>query len=304
MNFGADTTAKRSGPSRWSRNGWTIWHLLAGLVLVSAAVAVTGEAWRDIVNIGLVDEEASHIFLVPVLSAWLIWVRRGRLRTCRPENTFIGPVLIAVGWLFYAFGDFYQFQVFWHGGAVMMLVGSLLSVAGSSLLRKLLPAFIVLFFLVPVPGLIRQTIALPLQTVTAKMTHGILEFVGTEVGLSGNVLRINGIDVAIDEACNGMRMVFALVLVSYAFAYSTPLREHVRFIVLAASPLSAILCNVVRLVPTVWIYGNYERSIGDWFHDISGWIMLPIAFIFLMGIIRALRWALIPVTRFTLAYGS
>ena len=204
----------------------------------------------------------------------------------------------------FALGDLFLFQALWHCGAVLMLIGAFLSVTGTPVLRKFLPAFAVLMFLVPVPGIIRQSIALPLQSVTAQVTHGILQFFGTDVGLTGNVLEINGIQVAIDEACNGMRMVFALVLVSFAFAYGTPLREHVRILVLLASPLSAILCNVVRLVPTVWIYGSYPRYVGDWVHDISGWVMLPIAFFFLVGIIRVLRWALIPVTRFTLAYGS
>ena len=35
---------------------------------------------------------------------------------------------------------------------------------------------------------------------------------------------------------------------------------------------------------------------------IAGWLMLPIAFLLLMGIVRLLRWALLPETVFTLAY--
>jgi exosortase/archaeosortase family protein len=118
---------------------------------------------------------------------------------------------------------------------------------------------------------------------------------------AGNRLTINGIDVNIIEACNGLRMVFALILVSYAFSFGLPLRNRVRFLILLASPFAAILCNLIRIMPTVWLYGNAPRNVARAFHDYSGWLMLPIALLMLLGIIRLLRWAMIPVMRYTLA---
>ena len=50
-------------------------------------------------------------------------------------------------------------------------------------------------------------------------------------------------------------MVFGLILVSYAFSFSLPLRQSVRFLILLASPFAAIFCNLVRILPTVWVYG-------------------------------------------------
>ena len=120
-----------------------------------------------------------------------------------------------------------------------------------------------------------------------------------ETAASGDAPR--AVEVEIAEACNGMRMVFALVLVSFTFAFGTPLRWYVRLLVVAASPVSAIFCNLVRLVPTVWLFG-YHPSVANGFHDYSGWLMLPIAFLLLMAIVRLLRWALLPIAKFTLAY--
>jgi exosortase len=151
---------------------------------------------------------------------------------------------------------------------------------------------------------VRQEVAIPLQALTARVTHGVLETIGVGSEVSGNVLRINGVDVAIAEACNGMRMVFALVLVSFAFAFGTPLRHRVRVLVLLASPISAIVCNVLRLVPTVWVYGTGAEELGDFLHDIGGWLMLPASFLALVGALRLLRWAQVPVTRFTMVYGA
>jgi exosortase len=287
---------------RLTNFGWTPWHAAGAIAIAVAGILATLPAWRDIFFIASVDDENSHIFLVPIVAAWMVWVRRSRLRYCAPTGTVIGPVIAAAGVLASVYGFNHDMQSIWHGGAVLVVLGCVLSVLGKSVLFRFLPAFVVLVFLVPVPGRIRQGIAVPLQTATAAATQALFETFGEAVERSGNLLSINGTEVTVAEACNGMRMVFALVLVSFAFAYSMPLRNSVRVLVLLASPLAAIFCNVVRLIPTIWLYGHAAKPLADDFHNVSGWIMLPIAFLLLMGIIRALRWALIPVAKFNLAY--
>ena len=284
------------------RNGWTGAHLLACFGLVAVGIAVTAHAWVDITRIALRDEESSHIFLVPIIAAWLVWVRRARFRYCRPGPSIVGPIFIATGWLFSWIGYNHAVQSFWHGGTVLVTIGCFLTVAGHEVFLRFLPAFMVLIFLIPIPGMARQQVSIPLQTATAGVTQFLFDFFGFEIERTGNVLRINGIDVAIAEACNGMRMVLALVLVSFAFAFGTPLRHYARLLVLIVSPVSAIACNVIRLLPTVWMYGYYPMPMATRFHDITGWVMLPIAFLLLMAVIRLLRWAMIPVTQYTLAY--
>jgi len=280
---------------------WNL-RILIGVALSAFGAVATHDAWLDIADIAAQDEESSHIFLVPIIAAWLYWVRRGRWRQCRATGTLIGPLLIVVGWLLYSCGDIYGIQSFWHGGAVVVLIGCMISTLGKDILLRYLPVIIVLSFLIPVPGLVRQRIALPLQGATAAVTRHLLEIFGADIGHTGNVLTINGIDVAVAEACNGLRMVFALTLVSFAFAFGTPLRPYVRALVVLISPASAILCNVIRLIPTVWLYGYYPTNVANAFHNASGWIMLPISFLGLMAVIHLLRWALVPVTPYVLAY--
>ena len=68
------------------------------------------------------------------------------------------------------------------------------------------------------------------------------------------------------------RMVFAFGLVVFAFAFSTPLKLSTRVILLALSPITALVCNVVRLVPTSLIYGYGSVGRAEWFHDLTGWV--------------------------------
>jgi exosortase len=289
-------------PRTWSKNGWTGWHAIMLVIMSVVAFWATYDAWADILRIAWKDEESSHIFLVPIVSVWLIWVRRGRFRRCRPRGEWVGLLIIVLGWLGYSLGDTYLIQIFWHGGALLVVVGAIFSVLGIDTFFAFLSIIVLQLFLLPVPGRIRQAVAIPLETVTTIITQNACEFFGIVSDRSANVLTVNGHDVQIAEACNGLRMVFALTLVAFAFAFGEPLRGYVRAMILVASPVCAIFCNVIRLVPTVWMYGYWPVSVADDFHSFSGWVMLPIAFLILLGIIRLLRWALVPVNIYTLAY--
>lgn len=276
-------------------------RLVAATVLALLGVAATWEAWADIFRYAWRDEEYSHIFIVPAVAAWMVWVRRSRLRHCRPSGTILGPILAGIGWWMSWYGFNHAVQVFWHAGAALVVIGCILSVLGKNVLFRFFPAFALVIFLVPMPGQIRQSIAVPLQSWTAEMAQLLLGLFGIATERSGNVLFINGKPVTIAEACNGMRMVFPLLLVAYAFCFGLPLRNSVRFLLLLLSPIAAIACNVLRTLPLVWLYGNASTADADRFHSWSGWAMLPIAFVILLGAIRLLRWMMIPVKRYTLA---
>jgi len=279
---------------------WTEWHVLAGIVMGALAVTATRDAWSDILLIARKNEEYSHIFLVPLVAAAMIFVRRARFRYCKPTGTAIGFLIAAVGWGVHLFGFYYNRESLWHGGAVLVLIGCVLSVFGKHALFRFFPAIAVLLFIVPVPGMVRLQIADPLENWTAQISELLLNASGVPIIRTGNLLTVNGQAVNIAEACNGLRMVFALILVSYAFGFGLPLRNSVRFMILLASPFAAILCNVIRILPTVWLYGHSTEA-GKLFHDYSGWLMLPISFLLLLGVIKVLRWAMIPVMRYTLA---
>jgi exosortase len=238
----------------------------------------------------------------------MVFVRRLRFRHCKPIATSLGVLVVAGGWAIHAFGYYNGYQTLWHAGAVVVMVGCILSILGKHALFRFFPALAVLVFMIPVPPHYRLKIAVPLQQWTAQISQIILEVFAVPVERSGSKLSINGVDVNIIEACNGLRMVFPLILISYAFSFGLPLRNSVRFLVLLASPLSAIFCNVVRIVPTVCLFGYFPKkagdpgpSIGEVFHDYSGWLMLPISFLILLGIIKVLRWAMLPVMKYTLA---
>lgn len=269
--------------------------------MAAVGIWATRPAWEDILHIARVDVEYSHIFLVPLVAAWMVWVRRMRIRYCRPTGMVLGPAIALGGWAIASYGFYHAHQSLWHGGSVLVVLGCVLAVLGKHALFRFFPAVAVLIFLIPVPGTIRQEIAQPLQTRTAQIAQSTLQVMGVDAQRSGNLLMINGREVTIAEACNGVRGIFALFLISYAFAFGMPLRNSVRFIIVLASPLATVFCNLLRILPLAWLHGFYSEPVASRVHDWAGWAMYPAAFVLLLGIVKILRWAMIPVMRYTLA---
>lgn len=278
------------------------WRFRDGVILmtlVALAVVATRDIWALIFEIAWRDEENSYILLAPLIAAWLFWIRRDRLRFGSPHWTPTGPIVIGLGWAMIAVGYAKGFDIGEHLGALLVVFGAGLTVFGWKFVRSFLPAFVGLLFLLPTPGTIRSFIAIPLEAHSASITHSILETFGVPIFLEGNLLSINGHDVAVAEACNGMRMVSALALVTYAFVFSVPMRQSVRIGFLVFSPLVALFVNIIRLVPTVLFYGYTKQSTAELFHDVSGWAMLGVALVILWGFRMLLRWLEIPIVPYS-----
>src|SRR6185437_12847303 len=226
---------------------------------------------------------------------WILLTRRAELARIQFRNQWAGPLLIAISWALWSYGYRHQVHTLWHLGAVGVLTGAAISLFGLNLLTRFLPAFGALLFLIPMAGERRQQFAIPMQLLTAQITQSICGACGMLVERHGSLLTLNGVGVAIAEACNGMRMIITLMIVAYLYAFITPLRAYVRVLLILATPLLAVVCNVIRLVPTVWMFAHASRPAAEQFHDVGGWVMLVVAFLMLMGGVHLLRWLMLPV---------
>jgi exosortase len=270
-------------------------------LLLLLAIAATRGPWADIVGFAWRSEEQSHIMLGLPIAIWLFWVRRDRLRYTPPRRTLLGPLAVVIGWAICRYGFLTGTDIMWHGGALAIVCGAILTIVGVDFVIKFLPAFGALMFLLPIPGRVRHAIALPLQEVSAKIAEFFMVLFGFPVDRAGNVLNVNGHPVGIVEACNGMRMVAALGLVAFAFVFTVPMRTSVRILILALSPVVALLVNVIRLVPTALLYGYAEKSTADLFHELSGWAVLVLALGILWCFLAMLRWVEVPIAPYAVA---
>ncbi len=237
------------------------------------SVAALFPVWADLFSIAMHDEEASHILLVPFVFAWLLWGARDRLKACLPVHREWGLALIAAAVACHELGLKYNLQILWHFSAIVALVGAIWLVSGANGIRIMLPAIVVLLFLMPIPGLFRQQVSLSIQSYSAGIAQYVLTFFGLNVQRNGCVLAVNGTVVTVAEACNGMRMLFAVLLVVYAMAFSLARTRLTQAMILTLSPVLALLLNVVRLSISAWTFSACSEEVAQTWHDINGWLI-------------------------------
>lgn len=281
------------------RRSWRFTDGLLIMGLLALALIATREVWADIFDLAKRSEESSYIFLAPPMAVWLAWLRRERVRFCKPQPSPLGAVAVALGWLLIVLGQDRAVDIARDVGALLVVVGAVLTVTGTSVFVRFAAAWGGLLFVLPVPGRVRHIIAAPLQEASATITHRLLDLCAFPVEQKGNMLVINSVDVAIAEACNGMRMVAALGLIAYAFVFSFPMRPWARILLLAVSPLVAVLVNVLRLVPTTLLYGYSTTDIASTFHDFAGWGVLLVAIAIMWCVLALMRLLALPIVPYS-----
>ena len=277
-------------PIAWS---WSdLW--IVGALVVAAAAAFSA-AWTDIYLQASRRTDNGYIFLVPVVAGYLVWLRRSRVRFVARRPSLLAVPVVASAVLLSWWGEQTDTRAAIHLGAIIALAACAIAMAGLEVVRQFFPAFLALLFLIPVPAEVRKWLAGPLQALAVTVTQEVLDVIGVSTERAGNSIQIAGRSIFVGEACDGMRMVFALALTFFAFVFSVPLRLNARIALLIAAPVVAIACNVVRLVPTALAYAYASAEDAERFHDIAGWLMLPLAIVLLFGLIRFMRWLDLPV---------
>jgi exosortase len=260
---------------------------LALAVVAAIGVIVSWSAWRDLVITAINHHDSDASILAPPIALWLLWQRRAALAAAPRGQWFAVPFAIAATWLSW-WGSETDRHAISHLGALLTLWAAFAAVFGTNVLIRTLPAWGALLLSIPMPGTVRRLIAQPLQGYGAHLAESTLSFMGFSVERLGASLVIDGVPVAVSEACDGMRMVSAIVLVIWAVAFGRESRPVVRALLLLSAPITALACNALRLIPSVIGFALLDEKDADFAHDVLGWLTLPVC----LGLMELLRWAL------------
>ena len=169
---------------------------------------------------------------------------------------------------------------------------------GWPLLRRVWPAIAYLVFMLPLPPTINNLIALPLQSIATSGSCFLLQLSGMWAIQEGNVINLKTphgmvpLDVAL--ACNGLRMLMTMVATVVAIIILVPLPTWKRIVLLVSVVPIALLSNILRIVATGWCYYLiHGPNAKEWAHDVSGWLMMPLALV-LVGLELAILSWLVP----------
>lgn len=261
------------------------WVLPGVVLLVAVLLWSYWPVLRRLVNDWRNDDNYSVGALVPVAGLYLLWINRKRLGRCPIRPSLWGlPVILAAEaarW----YGLTHLFESAERYAFVLTLWGLVWLVLGTAMFRRLFWILCFLLLMVPLPGKVHNLISNPLQTLASSGAVFMLELMGVAVIPEGNVMVVNGdTPLAVAEACSGLRMLTAFVVVAAVLAFVVHRPPWQRAVLVVSSVPVAIVCNMVRLAATAVLFlvaGN--ETAQTFFHDFAGLVMMPTAFAILMG---------------------
>src|SRR5262249_12264821 len=114
-------------------------------IAVVVALAAFSNALGELVARWMRQEEYSQRFLIPLISAWMLWARRDALIASIGRPSWAGPLLILFAIVTHLVGEFSSFYLLSQLSFIAVLFGIVLCIGGYSLLRV---AFIPIAFLI------------------------------------------------------------------------------------------------------------------------------------------------------------
>ena len=156
--------------------------------------------------------------------------------------------------------------------------------------RALLFPWAFLFFMIPIPAILFNQIAFPLQLLASEFASSLLALLGVPVLREGNVIQLPAMALEVAEACSGIRSLMSLGALAIIYGYFLEPGIFRRLLlVLAAVPI-AVAANALRVMGTGLLgqYWSPEKAEG-FFHTFSGWVIFLLSLGMLFSLHGALR---------------
>lgn len=262
---------------------------LATIALVAIALAAMSESLVHHLAWWWAREEGSYGWLIPPISAFVIWSRRHGIRTSAGAPSWWGAALFGVGLLLWTFDDVAQLQRFGVPALILMGLGGTLAALGWPAVRYVAVPLAFLMFAMAPPGGLYVWLSLQLQFVSSELGAAILQALGISVFLDGNVIDLGVYKLQVAEACSGLRYLFPLTALAFlcAWMYRAPL--WAKAVVLASVVPITIATNSARiaLVGLFVEYGSIARAEG-FMHLFEGWVIFLVAMVMLFALMYLL----------------
>ena len=246
-------------------------------VLYGHVVAKLTRQWLD-------DPNYSHGFFVPIGCGLLLWTNRKSWmeKPLRPSYSGVFFIVAAMGLL--VIGTLGA-EIFLPRASLVVLLGGLVVYfAGWGMLGAVKAPWLALFLMIPLPVIVFNEFAFPLQLVASRSACAVLDLLQVPVLREGNIIMLPSMSLDVVEACSGLRSLMSLITVAVLYGLFFERRVWMRCLLVALAVPVAVIANALRIVITALLakYVNAELAEG-FFHALSGVVLFVLSFAVLAG---------------------
>lgn len=268
---GAIATAVTYALSKDTRTT-TVVALCAGVIWVYGnTLSILPGIWEE-------QPQYSHGYLVPAFACILLWMRWQPLGTSTPAERWAGAAMIGVSVLLRLPLSFFAQIIPEMVTVLPALCGAFLLVGGWKALRWAWPAILFLVFMFPLPDFVERGLLNPLQKLATIASTYCLQTLGLAAFREGNRIILGDIKLGVVDACSGLRMltIFFALVTAIILVTVRPMWQRI-VLWLSAIPI-ALTVNIARITVTGVLYEYANKDLAETvFHDLAGWVMMPMA---------------------------
>ncbi len=219
------------------------------------------------------------LYVLPIVG-WLLWMRRNEVAQIDPAGWPLGLAFVLGAGLVWLIGEAGGVAIIRHIGVVLLVQTCVLAILGPAVVRAIAFPLFYLIFLVP----FGDEFVGPLQTLTAKMTMGLLHLSAVPATIDGVFITTRAGWFEVAEACAGVKFLVAMLAYGTLAAnvcFRSPVRRSVFMVVAVVVP---VLANGVRAWATIYVaeYVGVKSATG-FDHIVYGWFFFAAVMLLIMG---------------------
>ena len=268
----------------------TPWAPLA--LLGAAALVLYVPSFMDLLDGLWSSDQQGHGPLVLAISLWLLWRRVPVLAALPPRPApRTGWSCFGVAMVLYAVGRSQGIQMFEVGSLIWLLVGALLLFRGSAALKAAWFPIFFMLFMVPLPGVVVDTLTAPMKLAVSTVAESVLYAVGYPVARTGVILQVGSYQLLVADACAGLNTLLTLEALGLLYLNLVRHESALRNVMLALLivPIS-FTANVIRVIALSLITYHFGDAAGQGFlHGFAGLVLFLAALALIIAADTAAR---------------
>lgn len=244
------------------------WVILLAAVSLLYSPVVTGL----LVDWGS-NDNYSHGYFIPLVSCYMLYTIRASLADTPLKPTGWGLVILIAG-----LAQLYIAQVgselfLQRTSIIPILIGIVLFLLGAGVARKTLLPICYLIFMVPLPAIIWNKIAFPMQLFSSAVTERVVQMLGIPIFREGNILYLAQTTLEVIDACSGLRSLVTMFALSAALGWFMSYSYWKKWLLFFSAVPVAVFTNIARLTGTAVLAAFYGEKVAQGFlHEFSGFL--------------------------------
>jgi exosortase len=270
---------------------YAAWVLATCLIFVHPLAAF--------VSYSLSHDNASHLVLIPVISAWVVFLERHRIFTALSSDVVTATVFLAAGAAFgllaFAAGSHWSplNQLCLYIIALLLVwIAGFAFFFGKQTFRTARFPLAFLFLTIPIPDFLLEKAIYYLQTGSAEVAAVLFDWSGVPVLREGFVFHLANVSIEVARECSGIRSSLALFILAILVSYFYLDTFWKQVVLVVVGLFVMVLKNGVRIVTLTllasyvdprFLYGRLHREGGVVFFLLGLLLLAPVLWILRRG---------------------